>query len=115
MCVTLSVSPSDTISKPSGEAFRAMWSLMLSDARIACLSSSVRTTSFAGRFRLGTFGSLIPAVSTRAIRRVVFPTWTTRRFLSSSWLMEIVSPPFARRRISFILSKSTPSSPSSAL
>src|SRR5205823_637543 len=41
MCVTLSVSPSDTISKPSGEAFSAMWSLMLSDARIAWRSSFV--------------------------------------------------------------------------
>src|SRR6267143_1508734 len=114
MWLTLSASPSDTISNPSGEAFRAMWSLMLSEARIAWRSSSVRTVSFTGRLRLGTFGSLIPAVSTRAIRRVVFPTATMRRFLSSSWLREIVSPPFASRRISFILSMSTPSSPSSA-
>src|SRR2546425_841562 len=57
---TLSVSPSDTTSNPSGEALSAMWSLMLSDARIACLSSSVRTTTFAGKLRLGTFGSLVP-------------------------------------------------------
>src|SRR5688572_4311293 len=92
-----------------------MWSLMLSDARIAWRSSSVRITTFAGRLRLGTFGSLMPAVSTRAIRRVVFPTVTTSRFLFSSWLRAIASPAFARRRISFILSMSMPSSPSSAL
>src|SRR6267143_414891 len=57
MWLTLSASPSDTISNPSGDALSAMWLLMLSEARIAWRSSSVRTVSFTGRLRLGPFGS----------------------------------------------------------
>src|SRR5439155_402239 len=49
------------------------------------------------------------------VRPDLFPTVTTSRFLSSSCRRAIVSPAFASRRISFILSMSIPSSPSSAL
>ncbi len=109
-----SVSPSEIISKPSAVAINAIWSEMLSAALMPFCNSSEFTATFAGKLMFGTFGSDMPVVSTRFIRRVTFPTLITNRFLSSSWERVIISPARDNRRTSLILSRSMPSSVSSA-
>lgn len=107
---TESVSPSDFISNLSGAAIRVMWSETDSEALIPCFRFSVFITTFAGRFKSGTFGSDIPAVSTSAIHLVTFPTTRTRLFFSSSCLISMESPTLASFSTSLILSMSIPSS-----